>query len=1065
VRPLRRIPAVVFAGDARVWRAAFLTAVPLVLLIAFYCLQPRDYYTGTDSVEAYTYIAETPTGAPMCVPGLHIPAGTGRLRLQLISRTRVRPALNLSLTLGGPSAGTIHSELSPTTVGASQISAAVFTIPPLPAHPAERPASLCVTAADVVNWGGTPLPIPPSSSLPTLRGAPVSGRIAVWYEPRAGAQRSYLSRAAEILRRASLFRAGFVRSWLYILILLVLLPALALAAVRTLALTAAGRAPRGLAAWLFFIAALNFACWALITPSFQAPDEVDHFAYTQSLIERGQAPSRNPGSPLPRWSSSENLALEDMSFLTDHQLGDTRPPWRSSQEGYYKAQVARLHPRASDGGGTETAATHGPIYYTALAPAYIAASSSPFSQLTLMRMTSALIGALTVLFTFLLARELAPRRPWLAVLAALLVAYEPMYGFISGAVNNDVGVNAGAAALELLLIRMLRRGVRFRWGLLTGALLILLPIVKGTAYSLYPVAAIAFLLALLRHHRRSDAAGWGGLAIGAVVVGGLSSRLRGVFEAPQGTGLGRGSAVSVTGGSLEHPLGYLAYMWEVFLPRLSFMAPHFENTGWPAFVIFVERGWGAFGWYDVFFPQWVYDVILAAMLIVPVLAVVAARREWGFVRRCLPEAAILLLMPIAVVAGFEAAFYTTGARLFIPEFGRYAFPAIAPLAVLVVASLHAFGRRWALLAGAGLLAAMRATRDADRVLCVIRGELTAMHQPEPTVAIPSRDGGELLAHTLAALAKQTVEHELLVCDSGSTDGSVAAARGHGARVLEIAPNTFTHGGARNLLMREARGTHVALLTQDAEPVDEYWLERLLAGFDLAEDVAIVYGPYRPRPDAPFPVGLELERWFTSLSPDGDAHVERLAGHERSLAAVELIGRRGFFTDANACLARAAWERVPFREVPYAEDRVLAIDMLRAGYAKAFVPEAAVLHSHHYTAVQELRRCFDEWRGLREVYGWREPASPVYLMRQLRGTMGQARRELTREGFSPGRRRATLVATGRHHVVRLAGALLGSRADLLPPTVRRRLSLERRAGFAALDLDSPADPSPAQDHTP
>ncbi len=60
-----------------------------------------------------------------------------------------------------------------------------------------------------------------------------------------------------------------------------------------------------------------------------------------------------------------------------------------------------------------------------------------------MRIGSALIGALVVLFTFLLARELAPGRPWLAVLAALLVAYEPMYGFISGIVNNDVGVNAG----------------------------------------------------------------------------------------------------------------------------------------------------------------------------------------------------------------------------------------------------------------------------------------------------------------------------------------------------------------------------------------------------------------------------------------------------------------------------------------------------------------------------------------------------------------------------------------------------------------------------------------------
>ena len=526
MRPLRRIPAAVFAGDPRVWRAALVAAVPLLLLIAFYCLRPRDYYTGTDSVEVYTYVVQAPAGEPVCVPGLHIPAGTRRLRLQLISRTRVRPALKLALTIGAPGAPAITRELGPMAVPANQISAAVFTIPPLPPKSEELPASLCLTAADVVNWGGTPLPAPPSSSPPTLGGNPVSARIAVWYEPPIGAQRSYLSRATEILRRASLFRPGFVGPWLYVLVFLVVLPALALAAVRCLALASAGLPPRRLGAWLFLIAALNFASWALITPVFQAPDEVDHFAYTQSLVERGQAPSRNPGSPLPRWSSSENLALEDASILTDHQIGDTRPPWLSSQEDYYQAQVKRLHPRASDGGGHETAATHGPIYYAALAPAYVAASSSPFSQLTLMRLTSALIGALTVLFTFLLARELAPGRPWLAVLAALLVAFEPMYGFISGAVNNDVGVNAGAAALELLLIRMLRRGLTLRWGLLTGALLILLPIVKGTAYALYPVAAVALLAALWRHHRRSDVRGWAGLAVGGVAAYELLSEPR-----------------------------------------------------------------------------------------------------------------------------------------------------------------------------------------------------------------------------------------------------------------------------------------------------------------------------------------------------------------------------------------------------------------------------------------------------------------------------------------------------------------------------------------------------------
>jgi rhamnosyltransferase len=167
--------------------------------------------------------------------------------------------------------------------------------------------------------------------------------------------------------------------------------------------------------------------------------------------------------------------------------------------------------------------------------------------------------------------------------------------------------------------------------------------------------------------------------------------------------------------------------------------------------------------------------------------------------------------------------------------------------------------------------------------------------------------------------------------------------------------------------------------------------------------------------------------------------------------LELIGRRGFFTDANACVLRSAWEKIGFRDVPYAEDRVLAIDMLRAGHAKAFLPEAAVVHSHEYTRPQQLRRCFDEWRGLREVYGWREPASPVRVVGQIRGAVGRARRELPSEDSSRSHR-ATLAAVGGHHVVSRAGALLGSRADRLPPGVRRRLSLEGRAGFAPLDLD-------------
>jgi rhamnosyltransferase len=137
-------------------------------------------------------------------------------------------------------------------------------------------------------------------------------------------------------------------------------------------------------------------------------------------------------------------------------------------------------------------------------------------------------------------------------------------------------------------------------------------------------------------------------------------------------------------------------------------------------------------------------------------------------------------------------------------------------------------------------------------------------------------------------------------------------------------------------------------------------------------------------------------------------------------------------------------------------------MLRAGYAKVYEPRAGVLHSHEYAPRERFQRSFDEWRGLREVYGWREPVRPGHVINQLRGELGAARRELASAGVPRTRRAATLLDVARHHLARTVGAMLGSRADVLPAGVRRALSLERRAGFTQLDLDPSADHHPTHD---
>jgi glycosyltransferase involved in cell wall biosynthesis len=313
-----------------------------------------------------------------------------------------------------------------------------------------------------------------------------------------------------------------------------------------------------------------------------------------------------------------------------------------------------------------------------------------------------------------------------------------------------------------------------------------------------------------------------------------------------------------------------------------------------------------------------------------------------------------------------------------------------------------------------------------------------------TVAIPVLNGGSRLAETLEAVRAQRLDPdvELLVADSGSTDGSADLARDRGATVIDVAPRSFSHGGTRNLLAERARGSHVAFLTQDALPVDDSWLARLLEGFQLADDVALVFGPYRPRPGASPMVRRELEQWFGSFAPDGEPRVDRgePSGEE------DFRRRTAYFTDANGCVARWAWEKVPFRDVSYAEDLLLARDMLGAGFAKAYHPRAAVVHSHDYPPLRLLRRTFDEWRALREVRGQVAQGSPLALALTVQRHVRDDLAYLRREGAGAVELAAGAARSVAHHSARAAGAALGSRADRVPVRIRRLLSLEGRDRF-------------------
>ena len=317
-----------------------------------------------------------------------------------------------------------------------------------------------------------------------------------------------------------------------------------------------------------------------------------------------------------------------------------------------------------------------------------------------------------------------------------------------------------------------------------------------------------------------------------------------------------------------------------------------------------------------------------------------------------------------------------------------------------------------------------------------------------TVAVPVYDGARYLDEVLAAVRAQRTDREveLLVFDSGSTDGSLEIAERHGARIHRIAKAEFSHGGTRNRMVATAEGEHVAFLTQDATPAHDGWLAALLEGFEQADDVALVFGPHEPRPGASHMIKVEMERHFAVWER---LDVQRLPD---DLAAYRHFpGRYTFFSDVNGCVARWAWQRIPYRAVPYAEDQLLGREMIEAGLAKVFHPGARVLHSHDYPPAQFLRRYFDEFRSLREVLDHVEPAHPLNTPRTVRSLARNDERWLREHGVEGRELRRAVAVSYRHHAIRQAGAIVGTRADRLPRPLRRILSLDGRDSFTPYDV--------------
>lgn len=311
-----------------------------------------------------------------------------------------------------------------------------------------------------------------------------------------------------------------------------------------------------------------------------------------------------------------------------------------------------------------------------------------------------------------------------------------------------------------------------------------------------------------------------------------------------------------------------------------------------------------------------------------------------------------------------------------------------------------------------------------------------------SVVVPVKDGARYMRELLDALFAQAADAsslEVLVVDSGSADDSVQIARAAGATVLEIDPADFGHGRTRNLGAESTSGQLICFLTQDATPVPG-WLAAVQQAFELAPDVGAAYGPHLAREDTSPMIARELESFFAMhAGPDGGAALQR-------------SGDEPFLSNVNAAYRRDCWQQIRFPDVPYAEDQGFARAMLDAGWAKVYSPAMAVLHAHDYPPVAFMRRYFDEYRGLRGTIGHVEPFGVRSGVRDVRGLVAADRAWMREREYDRGAALRWTARSALHHSGRKIFSALGSRAERLPPSVQRRISLE---GTATADAPSAA----------